>query len=578
MTKKSSDGQATPKRESAGGGVVVAVVVVLALLFGGGYVAAYAVAGDKVPRGTTVADVKIGGLTQAQAETALADGLADRMDRSITVDVAGTPEQVTPEEAGLGVDIAASVAAAGGEQSWNASRLWNYYTSGDDLPAVVTVDDAAMTALVERLGADLGRPAVDGTVAFKRARVVTTAPRLGEAIDPDEARDAITAAYLADDATVELKLRPLVPDIDGADVQEALADFANPAMSAPVTLVFGEAQVRLTPRALGKALRMKPENGTLVPALKKKRLSSLIDTAISGNGAPVDASVQIVNGKPKVIPAKKGVSYDPDDVSDVFLTLVTRPEGKREMEVAATVAKADFTTKDAKALQIKEQVSTFTTYYPYAEYRNVNIGRAAEIVNGTILEPGETFSLNDIVGERTRENGFTEGFIISNGVFKEDLGGGVSQMATTLFNAMFFAGLKDIEHKPHSFYIDRYPVGREATVAWGAIDLRFENDTPYGVLVQANVTPATPSSSGVVTVSMWSTKVWDITTKTSDRYNFTQPETRRLSTEDCYPNSGYAGFDVDVTRFFRKPGASALDHEEVFNTRYTPSDTVVCES
>ena len=90
-----------------------------------------------------------------------------------------------------------------------------------------------------------------------------------------------------------------------------------------------------------------------------------------------------------------------------------------------------------------------------------------------MLKPGETFSLNDTVGERTEANGFTKGFIISDGIFKEDLGGGVSQMATTTFNAMFFAGLEDVEHKPHSFYIDRYPVGREATVAWGAVDLRF---------------------------------------------------------------------------------------------------------
>ena len=76
-----------------------------------------------------------------------------------------------------------------------------------------------------------------------------------------------------------------------------------------------------------------------------------------------------------------------------------------------------------------------------------------------------TVSLNDTVGKRTRANGFTKGFIIEDGVYQEDLGGGVSQMATTVFNAMFFAGLKDIEHKTHSFYIDRYPVGREATVA-----------------------------------------------------------------------------------------------------------------
>jgi vancomycin resistance protein YoaR len=271
------------------------------------------------------------------------------------------------------------------------------------------------------------------------------------------------------------------------------------------------------------------------------------------------------------------VSYEPADVSAAFLDLVVRPAGEREEKVRATVAKPEFTTRHARKLQIKERVSTFTTYYPYAEYRNVNIGRAAELVNGTILKPGEEFSLNETVGERTRENGFTEGFIISDGIFKEDLGGGVSQMATTTFNAMFFAGLKDVEHKPHSFYIDRYPVGREATVAWGAVDLRFENDTPYGVLVSANVTPATPSSQGVVTVSMYSTKYWDITTRTSDRYNFTEEQTRTLRTPDCYPNDGYAGFDVDVKRFFRRAGESELVRTENFHTTYTPSDTVVCK-
>ena len=153
------------------------------------------------------------------------------------------------------------------------------------------------------------------------------------------------------------------------------------------------------------------------------------------------------------------------------------------------MARADFRTADARKLRIREQVSAFTTYFPHAAYRNTNIGRAAELVDGTILEPGETFSLNDTVGERTRANGFTKGFVIEDGVYKEDLGGGVSQMATTTFNAMFFAGLKDIEHKTHSFYIDRYPVGREATVAWGSVDLRFQNDTPYGVLITAAVTP-----------------------------------------------------------------------------------------
>ena len=95
-----------------------------------------------------------------------------------------------------------------------------------------------------------------------------------------------------------------------------------------------------------------------------------------------------------------------------------------------------------------------------------------------MLKPGEIFSLNGIVGERTAANGFVEGFIIKGGKFKEELGGGVSQSATTTFNAMFFAGLKDIQHQPHTLYIDRYPAGREATVAWPTPGPEASRTTP----------------------------------------------------------------------------------------------------
>ena len=565
-----------PRREREGGRLVFLVLVGLALLLAGGYAAAYLAAGDKVPRGATVAGVEIGGRTPAAAEAALEAGLADRADAPISVTVDGSTELVTPSEAGLSVDYAASVAQAGGAQSWEPARLWDYYTGGDDLDAVVEVDETAMSKLVQRLAGHLGTPPTDGAVSFEKGEIVVTDPEEGEAIDPKEARDALVAAYLTDD-DAELTLAPAQPDIDAADVQAALDGFANPALSGPVTLVFGESRIRLKPRQFAPVLGMRAEGGELVPSLDTKRLTRLVDAGISDDGAPVDASFEVVAGVPRVVPAKPGVTYDPADVTDAFLTLVSKPEGEREMTVKATVDEPDFTTKDARALKIKEQVSTFTTYFPYAEYRNINIGRAAELVNGTVLEPGETFSLNDVVGERTRENGFTEGFIISNGIFKEDLGGGVSQMATTTFNAMFFAGLEDVEHKPHSFYIDRYPVGREATVAWGSVDLRFRNDTPYGVLVEAKVTPGTGSSQGVVTVSMYSTKYWDITTRTGDRYAYVSPATRTLDTPDCYPNTGYSGFQIDVWRYFKKHGSDELDHTEKFHTSYTPSDTVICK-
>ncbi len=198
-----------------------------------------------------------------------------------------------------------------------------------------------------------------------------------------------------------------------------------------------------------------------------------------------------------------------------------------------------------------ERVSTFTTNFPYADYRNVNLPRAAELINGTLLRPGETFSLNDVVGERTAKNGFTEGYVVSDGIFKKDLGGGVSQIATTTFNAMFFAGLEDVEHKPHSVYIDRYPEGREATVAWPSVDLKFTNTTPYGVLITAKVVKSTPTKEGAATVSMYSTRRWKITSSNGPRTNARAPACATTRSRDCEEFIGVPGFSVDVFRFFR---------------------------
>jgi vancomycin resistance protein YoaR len=569
---------AAPSREKAGGRVVLVVLVVVLLLVGAGYAAAYATARGTIARGTTVAGVDVGGRTPERAAEVLRAGLAERVREPVTVRVEGESRtwSLTPARLGLRLDPVASVAQAGGHDSLRPSWLWDQYTGGDALDAVVDVDDAALGRALDTIAADVERAPRDGSVRFAGDRIVTTDPREGLALDRDRAAGAVMDAFLTPGAEAELVLEPVTPAIDAGDVRRAVDRFANPAVSAPVTLGFGRTRVRLAPREYAPALVLRARDGRVVPALDEWLLDRLLARSDGATGAPTDARVVLVAGRPEVVPARPGVTYDRRDVRTAFLRLVARRDGARELAVRSRVAGPEVTTREARAWRIREKVSSFTTYFPYAEYRNTNIGRAAELVDGTVLAPGETFSLNDTVGERTRENGFTEGFIISDGIFKEDLGGGVSQMATTTFNAMFFAGLEDVEHKPHSFYIDRYPVGREATVAWGAVDLRFRNDTPYGVLIDAHLTRSTPSSQGVLTVGMWSTKVWDVTATTSERYDQTQPQTRVLRTADCYPNEGYAGFDVDVTRHFHRPGRSRPTRSEVFHTTYTPSDTVIC--
>lgn len=576
---------ADTKRERPGGRIVVVVVVVLLLLVGGGYAAAHAVASDKVPPGTKISGVDVGGLSRSAALDKLEEAFGPRADDSIAIAVehrlpggaegAGSA-RIAPADIGLAVDYEASLDVVGAESSWSPGRQWDYFTGGDDVDAVVAIDEDLFREKLTEAAKGLGTPPKDGQVRFTAAGVETSAPVPGEAIDADAARAAVTDAFLAGEDAVDLAVTTAQPEIDAADVDRAVEEFAEPAMSAPVTLVFGDNEVRLAPKRFASALSMKAEDGALVPVVDEARLAKLVDRA-TADGKPVDATVRLVKGKPRVVPAKPGVEFEPGDVAEVFTGLLTATGSERSGEVEAEVTDAEFTTQDAKDLRIVEKVSQFSTHYPHADYRNVNIGRAAELIDGTVLKPGEEFSLNGIVGERTAENGFTEGYIISNGILRKDLGGGVSQMATTTFNAMFFAGLKDIEHKPHSFYIDRYPVGREATVAWPTVDLRFQNDTDHGVLIHAWVEPSNYSRQGTVTVEMWSTKVWDIKSTTSPRYAYVSPATRTLTTPDCEPNTGWSGFQVDVTRIFRKHGESAIDHTEKFHTVYTPADSVVCK-
>ena len=564
-------------REKAGAKVVLWLLLGLVVLFGGLYVAAHYVAGDKVPRNTTVAGVRIGGHPQDEAAERLRAGLADRVARDIATTVDGEQVAVDPAQAGLSVDYEASVAEAGGEESWDPVRLWGYFTGGETSEAEVEVDEPTFNAFLAGLDEQHGATARDGAITFAGARIETTDPRPGRALDPSDTLTALEGAFLEESPeVVALEMAEVQPAIDGSDVQEALDQFASPAVAAPVTLTFEGSTVKVFPADYTTALSLVPTDGELVPTLDSAKLSEVVGSRVT-QGAPVDATVALVGGRPQVVPAKPGVTFDPAELEAGFLGVVAQPQGERTLALTAQVAKPDFTTKEARDLRVREEVSTFTTYFPYAEYRNVNIGRAAEIVDGTLLKPGETFSLNDTVGERTEANGFTKGYVINDGILVQDLGGGVSQMATTLFNGMFFAGLEDVEHKPHSFYIDRYPIGREATVAWGAVDLRFRNDTPYGVLIDTSFTNSTPSSSGAVTVTMYSTKWWDITTSTGERHNLTQPETRRIDSLTCHPNEGFGGFDIDVVRYFEPVGENTEDRaDEVFSTTYTPSDTVIC--
>jgi vancomycin resistance protein YoaR len=213
-------------------------------------------------------------------------------------------------------------------------------------------------------------------------------------------------------------------------------------------------------------------------------------------------------------------------------------------------------------------VSTFTTHHPCCAARVTNIHTIANIVNGAIVMPGATFSLNKFVGQRDTKRGFVEAPEIQDGLFEDSVGGGVSQFATTLYNAVFFAGLKDITHTPHSYYISRYPAGREATVSWPSPNLIFQNDEPTAIIITTSYTGTS------LTVTFWGTKYYDVTSTSSARYAPTTTGTVYNPRPDCEASTGEAGFQIDVTQTLSQNGVVVqVNH---LHTKYDPEPIIIC--
>ncbi len=549
--------------------MAVIVAGAAALLGLGLYLAAYASAGSEVRKGTTVLGIDIGGLSRSDAEAKLASELPAVLSSQVTVTAAGKTFTLDTVKSGLAVDAPATVAKAG-ERSLNPGVIFPVlFGAKDNLPPVLTVDDVALSKAVQGIAKKVNQKAREGRVKFAGGEAVAIQPREGRALLVAETAQALRAAYESGAATVTAAVKTAAPVVGQAEVDRVMDEFAGPAMAGPITVSLDGRNVTLSTAKLDDYLKITVTGPTLGWTVDTDRMAAdLAEENPQLVTAPKDASFTFERNQPKLIPGKDGEKIDVVDFGEQMRALLVAP-APRSMVAQVEPAEPDLTTAEAGNLGITEKLSSFRTNYPIAPYRVTNIGRAAELMNNSLVLPGETWSLNDTVGERTKANGFVEGFVIDGGQFKEDLGGGVSQSATTVFNAIFFAGLKDIEHHTHSLYIGRYPAGREATVAWGSKDLRFQNDTPTGILLRATTQP------GWIRVTIWGTKYFDkIESVSSERYDYKQPGKITSASPDCVPQSPSPGFEIDVTRVFYQGGK--VVKREKFHTEYIATDDITC--
>ena len=280
---------------------------------------------------------------------------------------------------------------------------------------------------------------------------------------------------------------------------------------------------------------------------------------------PRDARVTFSGTEASVEPSRTGVRVSLDGQEDAVLGALTA-EG-RTLVLEPVVTQPNLTTEKAQETLPRERISSFTSQYTPAP-RAQNIKIAARAMNGTYIPPGGSFSLNEVLGRRTPEKGYVQAGTIVNNRIVDNYGGGVSQVSTAVYNAAYFAGVQIDEFHPHSFYISRYPEGREATLSWGTIDNRWTNNTKGGILLRSW------ADDYAITVELWGIKTFDVETEKGPRRNIREPQQITDDSPNCVTQHPQPGFDVTVTRII-KQGGNVIRREPV-STHYVPQDKVTC--
>ncbi|MFR9730537.1 VanW family protein [Saccharopolyspora sp. MS10] len=566
--------QADPAQRRRGlirGGIIAGIAAgVLGLL----YVGDLLFSSGTVPRGTTVADVQIGGLTEAAAQSKLREELGPNLQQPVQLKAGDSTATISPEQSGLTMDWAATIEQAGSQPLNPFTRIASLFANREIYP-VSHGDQEQVTAAVEQVKPRLERAAAEGTIVFEGARPVAVEPVTGRSVDTALAADQVMADW-AKGGPVNVPFTEQAVTTTSDGVQAALRNVAQPAVSSPVTIKGEGHDAALAPETIAAALRFEPDGkGGLKSHLDLPTVIGGVEPQLLDTMKPAkDAEVVFEGGRPVVRPSLdgRGVNWEK---SFENLTDVVKKEQDRVVPAIYEQQPPAFNTDQANGLGIKEVISEFQTG-GFETASGVNIRRTAEQVNGAVVKPGETFSLNGHTGPRGTAQGYVESGIIEDGRPGKAVGGGISQFATTLYNASYFAGVKDVEHKEHSYYISRYPEGREATVfqnpdGSSVIDVKFKNTLASGIMI---TTEWTPSS---ITVRFWGTKQYDVSSKTGERTDPTQPHEKVVPPDEpCSPSKGKGGFTVTNTRTLRDVNTGKVTRESPSKTVYNPQPIIHC--
>jgi vancomycin resistance protein YoaR len=514
------------------------------------YAVGYFVAGNKVPSGTTIAGVDVGGMTRGEALIAVQEKLVPRISERLVLVAARHTYSVDPQRSGLAFDAAATVSDAMYGSDWDPRHMLQVLIGGHAVKPVVVVDGHELAKPLRRISHDVDRAPRNASVSFATGGPQVRFGHTGQRLNHLQATQRMVSALQSGDHRVVLPVRAVQPEVTDAQATTFARTVGTSAVKGSATLRVASSSVQLRPGVFVPALTTRVVDSSLRLAMDSRRLYARSQRALASvPGAPVNATLVWGGSKPVIVPGHNGTTVSPTKWSSAVLRAVSRPT--RRARAATTPARPSFTAHDAAELGVRTRIATDHVRLPSTPYGDLTA--PTRQLGGTWLKPGETMSFHDTVD--------------STGDLEA-----VSSLAGATYTAAFRAGMTVLERAPEKHYSGDFPEGLGARVS-SRRDLVLRNDSRYGVFFATSVGQLR-SGGATLTVDIWSSKSWRVTVHLSSRQDVVEPRVQVRSGPDCSPRLGAPGFAVDVTRTFQRSGH--VVHSDVTHTSYAPLDAITC--
>ena len=540
---------------------LLATAVVLGLVFAG--------SPTTIANGVTIDGIDVGGLQAKDARALLERRSAASARRQVVFVAGGKRFAIRPIELGVEPDWKAAIDAAqrqgDGFGPLRGFKRLDVQVFGADVTPPIRVLNGALQYKLSLIAKDVNRAPRDAALVRSGLKISVVPARPGALLDRAAAARMVVRELAALDRTatdVELPFVTRQPRVRAAALVRAARE-ARVAVSAPVRLELGRTRWLLTPRRLARLLELPADGRTALKIGGAAAQDWLVRLGRRVEKPAKDATFSVDGSRVRLVPARPGTRLDARRAADaVFAAALRRRAELRVAQLPVEESAAKLSTAAARAMHIRDLVSSFTTEYGGIPNRIHNVQLVAHLVDDKLIAPGETFSFNKTTGERNAAKGFLEAPVIVNGELTTGLGGGVCQVSTTVFNAAFEAGLKITERTNHALYISHYPQGRDATVDYPTVDLKFVNDTGNWLLLRTFV------SSSSLTVGLYGTPTHrKVVSTTSPLVVHGVPPVKKTIDPTLKPgekvvdDDGVPAMSTSVTRDVYAADGTVLDHD-----------------